>query len=546
MQSEESADRTYHLHNDNGVSVRHIVTELEAICHPASGLPIPSPSPSSSPSPCPHAPPQLIQPEHQEEKESSEHPHGSLTPPAQTQAPSALPCDWPPGSVRRATEQLEQKLRQETETATSQRSPVQSPSTEHSPVRLPLSSAGTEQPPLCSPLHSTEQRLTQGDNAAFSAKSKDEDKHTGSQRELQRLDFSGTDKLPDPPCSSNSNISQVSGAIPIITHPPTGSHMPISSLTSTSQLLESSLDTSTPSRRNQLHSQQCWTLPQASSNLIRVDGVTVQESGTDESSGCGPDCDAQIRLARGSQDLERIQQTLRELQAFLHESVSLEVAEGETQELGQPRGPRDSMDTEPGPSEVVSSEQTSQRLEVGQRFRDRQDGKSFLEPTGWHRAMELEARIRQAGLTPPSLMKRSASLAKLDCLELSANDLSDLDLRPHTRTTSSHLQDSFSPSPTHPDDTWKKQKVLVRNTCIERTGLSLSDSLSPPSLCLSSSSSPRHLPLEDKGEREEPDGSGSSRATSLRQQGRGHSSRRPRKSPAEKKQRGLTVLYNTM
>ncbi|XP_034608293.1 protein phosphatase Slingshot homolog 2 isoform X3 [Trachemys scripta elegans] len=39
------------------------------------------------------------------------------------------------------------------------------------------------------------------------------------------------------------------------------------------------------------------------------------------------------------------------------------------------------------------------------------------------RAKELEARVRQAGLTTPSQMKRSASLAKLGCLELSQDDL---------------------------------------------------------------------------------------------------------------------------
>ncbi|KAM7139719.1 protein phosphatase Slingshot homolog 2 isoform 2-T2 [Macrochelys suwanniensis] len=40
-------------------------------------------------------------------------------------------------------------------------------------------------------------------------------------------------------------------------------------------------------------------------------------------------------------------------------------------------------------------------------------------------ATELEARVRQAGLTTPSQMKRSASLAKLGCLELSQDDLSE-------------------------------------------------------------------------------------------------------------------------
>ncbi|XP_075450346.1 protein phosphatase Slingshot homolog 2 isoform X3 [Ascaphus truei] len=41
------------------------------------------------------------------------------------------------------------------------------------------------------------------------------------------------------------------------------------------------------------------------------------------------------------------------------------------------------------------------------------------------RAKEIEARIRQAGLTTPSQMKRSASLANLGCLELSKDDLSE-------------------------------------------------------------------------------------------------------------------------
>ncbi|XP_075024724.1 protein phosphatase Slingshot homolog 2 isoform X1 [Calonectris borealis] len=41
------------------------------------------------------------------------------------------------------------------------------------------------------------------------------------------------------------------------------------------------------------------------------------------------------------------------------------------------------------------------------------------------RTKEIEARIRHAGLTTPSHMKRSASLAKLDCLDLSKDDLSE-------------------------------------------------------------------------------------------------------------------------
>lgn len=544
-----SPDRTHHPHNDNGVSVRHIVTEIEAICHPTSCLATPSSPVSSSLSSLPpssHSP-QLSRPEQEEEIEDV---HSPLTPPSQPQSPAMLPSDWPAGSVRRATEQLEQKLRQEMEMVASQRSPLHSPSTEHPPARMSLCSLSTEHSPLRSPQHSIEEKITQGENVAVCAKSKDREKHIGS----QKLNSSGTDDLPDPSCSPNSNpsLSQDSGAIPISVH--IDSHMltqtQTSLLASTSQIVELSLDTSANSHSQ---NQQCQTQPQACSNKITLDGATIQESDTDERlesssqgkrAGCRPSCDAMSRLAHGSQELERIQQTLRELQAFLHEGISLETMASRDLELGQPQGLRDAMDTEPGPCKGASSEETPSGLEALQQHRERQEGKNSLDTAGWLRAIELEARIRQAGLTPPSLMKRSASLAKLDCLELSANDLSDLDLRSHTRT-SSQTHDSFTLSPTHPDDTWKKQKVLTQATWAEKTSLSRKDSPEPPSLCFTST--PHHSPKEETGEREEPDGSRScSLTTSSRQQGRGHSSRRSRKASAEKKQRAATVLYNTM
>ncbi|XP_030008909.1 protein phosphatase Slingshot homolog 2 isoform X2 [Sphaeramia orbicularis] len=545
-QSEDSPDQN--PHHDNGISVRHIVTEIEAICHPASFLSTHclSSLPLSSHSL------QLIRPEHEDEADA-ELVHGSVTPPSHLQSPSMLPSDWPAGSVRRATKQLEQKLRQEMEMAASQRSPLHSPSNEH--------------PPLRSPQHSTEllsgQGLAQGENMAVSAKSKDGEKYPGS----QRLNSSGMDKFSDPSCSPDSHISQVSGAIPIIVHTSTESQMLTqtqTSLASTRHLVEPSIDTSAQTQRqNQFHSQnqQGKTLAQASSDQMSLDGVTVQESGTDESlsspqgdaGSCGPGCDAQSRLARGSQELEKIQQTLRELQAFLHEGTSLETTEVE--ELGQPQGPRDTMDTEPGSYKEASTEQTPLGLEALKRLRGRQEGRGVPELAGWHRAIELEARMRQAGLTPPSLMKRSASLAKLDCLELSANDLSDLDLRPQTRSTSSQSQDSFSTSTSHSDDSWKKQKVLARMPCIEKTA-SPHSTRDPDQLSSSPSSStssslfscgPRDCQREDAGEREEPEGSGTATITTMsRQQGKGHLSRRSRKASAEKKQRAVTVLYNTM
>ncbi|KAG7479029.1 phosphatase Slingshot-like 2 isoform X1 [Solea senegalensis] len=538
-------DCSHHPRHDNGISVRHIVTEIEAICHPVSCLP---PSPSPSPTPSPSLPPsshsaQLIPQEpHQEGTESCDVSPGSLSPPSHPHSPSMLPCDWPAGSVRRATKQLEQKLRQELEMAAAQRSPLHSPNTENPPVRLSQCSPSAEHPPLCSPCHSTEQSNTQGEIMAVSTKSKDGEKQTGSQHELQSLDSSGTHKPSDPPCSPNSNNSQISGAIPVTVYTPLDSHMLTSSLASTPQSVEPSLNTSSQSQgQSPLLSQ---TLRPASSDQITLDGATVQESETDEklessSRGsqevCGPSCDAQCRLSRGSQELERIQQTLKELQAFLHDGISLETTDSEVQQLEQPQGLRDGMDTEPGPCKGASIEHSPPDLDEGHRLQNRQEGKSVLEPSGWHRAMELEARIRQAGLTPPSLMKRSASLAKLDCLELSANDLSDLDLRPHIRTSSSHSQDSLSTSPAHSDDTWKKQKVLSRNICAEKLGSSHDDSASPRSLCPSSASP--HCPTEETGEREEA-------ASCL--QARGHASRRSRKVSVEKKQRAVAVLYNTM
>ncbi|XP_005997052.1 protein phosphatase Slingshot homolog 2 isoform X2 [Latimeria chalumnae] len=61
------------------------------------------------------------------------------------------------------------------------------------------------------------------------------------------------------------------------------------------------------------------------------------------------------------------------------------------------------------------------------------------------RAKEIESRIRQAGLTTPSQMKRSASLAKLGCLELSTEDLSEREsVTSETNQTFSEPLQSFT------------------------------------------------------------------------------------------------------
>ncbi|CAL8365305.1 unnamed protein product [Lota lota] len=71
------------------------------------------------------------------------------------------------------------------------------------------------------------------------------------------------------------------------------------------------------------------------------------------------------------------------------------------------------------------------------------------------RVREVEAKIRQAGLTTPSLMKRSASLAKLGCLELLANELSEWDLRPAPCAPNAEPP----PAPAATDESKKKQRV---------------------------------------------------------------------------------------
>lgn len=524
--SDDTASDQAPQSQDKSISVRHIVTEIEAISHP--------PTPSTSPSLLPSSlSPQLTPVECQEEAESGKVSLDSATPPLQPPSPSVLPCDWPVGSVRRATEQLEQKLRQqEVELSASQRSPLHSPSAEHPPVRLSPSpsSPRAQHPPLDPPSPSAQQRTAQEEITALS----DEENHTGSKRERQRPTTSGTTKLPDPEplCTINSNNNPASDAEPITVQTPVHSHMLTSSLASTPESAEQSLYTSPDIK----------TLPQDCSVQMSLDGATVQESDTDETppsgvsggkqKGCVPGCEAQTKLARSTQELQRIQQTLRELQEFLHEGAALQMTDGAAEELEQPQGQRDVMASEPGPCRRTGSEQShADSLELGQPPQNRQKENSF-QATGLQRAMDLEARIRQAGLTPPSLMKRSASLAKLDCLELSTHDLSDLDLRPHVRTTSTLSQDSIvSASLSHPDDSWKKQKVLTGNIRAQKTGASHDES----SAQLSSGA---RRPKEDAPDRED--------AAASRQQGRGHSTRRSRKASAEKKPRAAAVLYNTM
>lgn len=127
--------------------------------------------------------------------------------------------------------------------------------------------------------------------------------------------------------------------------------------------------------------------PFASVNFLCLEGVTEHES--------NPDWDCFSEVPHGDVIMRETWETLCELGAFL------------------------------------------QQVRVGGAFKARRPDQDFRldsrigQKRGGgiqKRVSEVEARIRQAGLTPPSLMKRSASLAKLGCLELLANDFSEWEL----------------------------------------------------------------------------------------------------------------------
>uniref|UniRef100_A0A673I931 protein-serine/threonine phosphatase n=1 Tax=Sinocyclocheilus rhinocerous TaxID=307959 RepID=A0A673I931_9TELE len=225
-------------------------------------------------------------------------------------------------------------------------------------------------------------------------------------------------------------------------------------------------------------------------------------------------------LDDSSEEADEVRETLRELQAFLYEAGGLGLCTGQVEEDQSPEDKQDLIDGE-------------QRLEP-------------KAPAMWQRAMEIEARIRQAGLTPPSLMKRSASLAKLDRLELSTNDLSDWDFHPATtgfhQPSSSSLSTFDSLPLTHShDDAHKKQRVLPQSPSAPESAVQggrtegsahLSPSC-PQQTQVGGASPPEHTPVQPTV------------SVSTRQQHvKTHPVRRFRKASDKKKT--VTVLYNTM
>ncbi|XP_016337551.1 protein phosphatase Slingshot homolog 2-like [Sinocyclocheilus anshuiensis] len=161
------------------------------------------------------------------------------------------------------------------------------------------------------------------------------------------------------------------------------------------------------------HSRQSHSISSSSSlaMVLQLEGITEQESYTDS------DCP----LGRCPKDMRETWETLKKLGAFLWQ-----VSGCSDRRLSQPWSRREQR--------------------KGQAARER--------------TKEVAARIRQAGLTPPSMMKRSASLAKLGSLELSPVDLSELDLSPALLSAPTN-----KPRPHFCSDyTSKKKRVLPHCT----------------------------------------------------------------------------------
>lgn len=366
------------------------------------------------------------------------------------EAPAGLYSDWTRGSVRRVTQQLEKRMKQEHET-----SPLSS-----SPPSLSSSTSNSHRRPLSS--HSSMSSTSQ-DASGCSQVSKVCTVHKERGKEDAE---SGPAK---------GECGHVAGMEALGNHDKsTKEHK----LRPAEMRL---LSTSSPFH----HSPNS---PFASVNFLCLEGVTELESSTEwDSPSQGPHSDI---------FMSETWETLCELSAFLQQ---------------------------------VSMAGKCKAKCVGQA---QKRGSSIQK-----RVREVEARIRQAGLTPPSLMKRSASLAKLGCLELLANDLNDWELR---RSAVS------SPSAQHPalaaSDESKKQRVHsspssadvceVTSERLPKAGETSSGASAP-----SNQNPQRGKPLNSG--QEPPHSPGPTLLTARTQYGRTHPLRRLEK-------RTVSTLYHTM
>ncbi|XP_043077304.1 protein phosphatase Slingshot homolog 2b isoform X2 [Puntigrus tetrazona] len=328
-------------------SVHNTVSEKESIRHSVT----PPPSPTSQPVSSSSSEEEEFTQSAEAEKEKGEQGKDQQS-------------DWPKGTVRRATRELEQKIKQEVSSVTLVSSVPACPS-RRSPVNT-------------------------------------------SSREKTEETSSHTHLTPDP-----STVS-------------THHHQPQNNMDKVEKdesLLADEDRTGRESERRLregermntglTHSRQSHSISASSSlaMVLQLEGITEQESYTD--SDCPP--------GRCPKDMRETWETLKELGAFLWQVSGC----------------------------------SDRRLSQPWSRREQRKGRA-----AWERTKEVEARIRQAGLTPPSMMKRSASLAKLGSLELSPVDLSELDLSPALLSAPTSKPRSHLCS----DDTSKKKRVLPHCT----------------------------------------------------------------------------------
>ncbi|KAK6305733.1 hypothetical protein J4Q44_G00245130 [Coregonus suidteri] len=415
-EGEEEEEEVEERKRNNIVSVHLIVTELESLMHTV----IPPPGPPSQHEPTASQDQEVGQSNQEVEGKDAESQQevedikeevkdkAEEMEAVSNSPPAPHSGDWALGSVRRVTQQLEQRMRHDSPsppppslhpTHPHRRSPLFPHSREHSPPAshpLPETNSNPQNAPLClqgSEVSTMQEKEEDGGCSPM------EDGGQEAWREGLHEDSGQTHKhnITDGSLVSTFHLPPITPLhpTPITPHHPT---------------LRSAL------------------APLSSMDILCLEGVTEFESGTDWDSppGRGPPGDIIMR---------ETWETLRELGAFLRQ-----VSGGGAKVCGE------------------GVEARQKRVRGGDR----------------QRAREVEARIRQAGLTPPSLMKRSASLAKLGCLELSANDLSDWEISPTSPVTPT--LEALPPSAAA-DESSKKLRVLFHNALCPSVSTSRQESL---------------------------------------------------------------------
>ncbi|XP_034758960.2 protein phosphatase Slingshot homolog 2-like isoform X1 [Acipenser ruthenus] len=450
--------------SENGISVKDIVTELESInqgcaqCRTDPAAPTPAPAPLKR-NTIHDLPGESAKPPRGEEEEE-----GQILGTSLQRDPETENLPWPgeaaregsvpkTGSVKRVTKELEQRLRHEQDLTLL----TQKNSRHDEPPSIEISGPPYE-PGDCEPAPQENQPAiqTEGSSEAPGLQggvrcktSVGEPAEPAGDNEgspVSETPSTGT-LLPDLLSTPRIRIVKITELVPIPTPRPTspatwntqaGQCNQAASLEETGHPLEESsvgekkedeeeqskgfvfhqtlpqvgqsvgpcachLPSQTPDTQNTEDSSPCLSRlppfpnPGSSQSFVRLEGATVQSSDTDSLMGA-LQLGGYPNLQQSTEELNKIQETVRELQAFLGNSTS----------------PRSSSGVLLGACASLPHSSSSS-VSVAE-----------LPPGAVRqRAREIEALIRQAGLTTPSLMKRSASLAKLGCLELSADDLSE-------------------------------------------------------------------------------------------------------------------------